>query len=144
MTTALAPPAIDHRTAHLGWCRRIANRVCRSYRIEGLQALDDVTSAGVLQVLKLVPRFVPAAGVTDLEGAFRGWAYRWVRAAGRREAVRLLNGGTAVARADGRRVIAEPLSDFLSPKGREPVEPASRRDLDDRPPWNPVLLEALR
>ena len=100
-------------TDHLKWARGIAIRVLRRYHLRGDAELDDIHSAGVIEICRLAPQFIEPVPCQDAAGAFRGWVYLWVKTACEREAERLCNGGTYHARRRGaaKPVIVRDLSD---------------------------------
>lgn len=80
-------------TDQLDWVKGIACMVARRYHLRG-QERDELIGTAHLTLCELEKRFDPSRAIGgDVEGAFRGWAYRFVVCACRREAERLRGGG---------------------------------------------------
>lgn len=81
-------------TDQLDWAKGIACMVARRYHLRG-QERDELIGTAHLTLCELEKRFDPSRAIGgDVEGAFRGWAYRFIVCACRREAERLRGGGT--------------------------------------------------
>lgn len=134
---------------HVDWIRAIARMAARRHGVDGPQERDDITSAGVVELCRIAPRFVRpewAETPENLIDAVRGWANLWIRKACDRECERLKNGGTYHARrqvAGQSLIIAKPFSDLVTPKTGEEVDPVCNRDMDSRPSYTRFISEAL-
>lgn len=126
------PPVIELSLEdQLGWVRRIAKKVCKRHRIHGPCELDDVCQSGAVEMCRVMPRFEPELPAPDLEGAFRGYAYLFVKKACEREAERLINGGSYKSRRQVKGaplIIGVPRSEICTPSG-EVIEETSTRDM---------------
>lgn len=123
----------------LNWCRAIAKRVCKKHRLTGEDHLDDCTQSGVLEMCRKLPDFDRRINADqqdyDVVGAFRGYAYLFVKKACEREAERLINGGSYKSRRQvngAPLIIGVPRSECKTPSGDQ-IEELSTRDFTATP-----------
>lgn len=136
---------------HIVWARAIARGVRADYGfLIGSEEELELEGCALVMLTQLMARFdegrLPPS--SNLGGAFRGFASRWLRCECRREAERLRNGGL-YRTANGATVRVEPLP--VSAEGSDEIaDPASLEDRDEAPPprvkrrWNTRTGDEIR
>ncbi len=121
-------------TAHVEWARRVARGVAKAFRFAPASQEEAELEGEALLAMVGRSRAYIHRGGRDPLGAFRGYAYSYVRSQCVREARRIRNGGTYRTRreADLPPVEVSHLSVMKTPAG-DPVELVDLRSLDTDP-----------